>query len=370
MKRTKSRQHIYALVLTKQKTYIIAVVALALIMTIIGSYFMPKNGGKVYNSILKSCIDSFVLADSPHEYKGDFPLSLSAYTVFSQISPVFFKDENTPSLVSDGEIKEIPPAPSTTVAAKAKNKVITKAAVSHSLAVKNETDYLINPQELVSEKRTYSAKSSGAKVLIIHTHGCETYSTKNGAGLGENGSYRTTDTSKNMVKIGEIMTEVFNQNGIGVIHDTTLCDYPNYNSSYVKSLEVIEWHLKNNPDIRFVFDIHRDAIETQDGTPTKLLCKINGNDTAQAMIVCGTDAMGLDNPNWQENLILALKIQKNLEDMYPGFMRPLNLRKERFNMHKTKGSLLFEVGTHANTLEEAKNSARHLAEGIVKTIKD
>ena len=88
------------------------------------------------------------------------------------------------------------------------------------------------------------------------------------------------------------------------------------------------------------------------------------------MIVCGTDAMGLSNPYWKDNLILALKIQKNLEEMYPGFMRPVNLRKERFNMHKTKGSLLFEVGTHGNTFEEANLAAKYLAEGIVKTLKN
>ena len=163
-------------------------------------------------------------------------------------------------------------------------------------------------------------------------------------------------------------SDVFRQKGIGVIHDKTLCDYPKYNSSYVKSLEVIENNLLKYPNIEFVFDIHRDAIASQDGTPTKLVCTVNGKSTAQAMIVCGTDAMGLENPNWQENLILALKIQKNLEAVCPGLMRPINLRKERFNMHKTKGSLLFEVGTHGNTLEEALNGAKLLAEGIAETI--
>ena len=152
------------------------------------------------------------------------------------------------------------------------------------------------------------------------------------------------------------------------MHDKTLCDYPAYNNSYVKSLEVIENYLLKYPSIEFVFDIHRDAIADEEGNPTKLTCKISNEVVAQAMIVCGTDAMGLENPNWQENLILALKIQKNLEQKYPGFMRPINLRKERFNMHKTKGSLLFEVGTHGNTIEEAQKAARYLAEGIAKVI--
>jgi len=89
---------------------------------------------------------------------------------------------------------------------------------------------------------------------------------------------------------------------------------------------------------------------------------------AQAMIVCGTDSMGLYHPSWKDNLTLGLKIQKSLEEKYPGFMRPLNLRKERFNMHMTPGSLIFEIGTHANTLEEAKNAALIVVEGILEVL--
>ncbi len=366
MKMLKQNKYIYTLVLTKQKPYIIGAVISAFFLAFIGSFLMPENNSKIYNSVLKSCIDTFTLSSSFPDKEEKFTISVTAYDILGQVSPIFFDDETAPLFSSKKDDKTA--VPQETVSAEPKSKVITKAVVSGNLDIKNETDYSINPHELANSERNYN--TDGAKVLIIHTHGCETYSDKNGMGIGEKNSYRTTDNSKNMVEIGNVMAEVFTQNGIEVIHDKTLCDYPSYNSSYVKSLEVIEWHLKNDPNIKFVFDIHRDAIETQEGTPTKLSCKINGEDTAQAMIVCGTDAMGLDNPNWRENLILALKIQKNLEDMYPGFMRPLNIRKERFNMHKTQGSLLFEVGTHGNTLREAKNSAKLLAEGIVKTIKE
>ena len=34
-------------------------------------------------------------------------------------------------------------------------------------------------------------------------------------------------------------------------------------------------------------------------------------------------------------------------------MRSINLRKQRFNLHLTSGSMLLEVGTSGNTLEEA-----------------
>ena len=249
-------------------------------------------------------------------------------------------------------------------------KIVSKNIASNNLEIKNETAYPIDAASLEKTQRLYDVSGEKPKILIIHTHASETYSNNKGKGLGENGSYRTTDTSKNMVSIGERMAEIFEENKISVIHDKTLCDYPSYNSSYIKSLGVVEWYLERYPQIEFVFDIHRDAIEDSEGVPSKLTCQISKKDAAQAMIVCGTDAMGLSNPFWKDNLILALKIQKNLEEMYPGFMRPLNLRRERFNMHKTKGSLLFEIGTHGNTQLEALRSVEILTEGIIKTLKN
>ena len=42
-------------------------------------------------------------------------------------------------------------------------------------------------------------------------------------------------------------------------------------------------------------------------------------------------------------------------------MRPLLLRNSRYNQHATTGSLLVEVGTHGNTLQEALAGARLFA---------
>ena len=86
------------------------------------------------------------------------------------------------------------------------------------------------------------------------------------------------------------------------------------------------------------------------------------------MIVCGTDT-NLTNPLWRENLSLAVHIQSYFNSRISDFFRPLNLRKERFNMHLTTGSLLFEVGASGNTLDEALESARILGEGLAKMLK-
>ena len=54
--------------------------------------------------------------------------------------------------------------------------------------------------------------------------------------------------------------------------------------------------------------------------------------------------------------------------MYPNLMRPIDLRRERFNMHLTKGSLLLEVGANGNTIEEAKRGGELSAHAIAAVL--
>lgn len=358
--RYRRKQRIYTVVVGKKRPKIFVFVILFIVIFSFLFRFVPINEGEIYEKFYKICVESALGKNSSATARAYSP-KFEPHIIMQFVSPVFIKTEKKE------ETQEATPKKKAVGKAK---KVNEKSIVSRGLEIKNETDYEIDSQRLVSQARTYSASGDEPKVLIVHTHACETYSNDKGIGLGSAGTYRTTNEEKNMISIGEKVNDILKENGINVIHDKTLCDYPSYNSSYVKSLGVIEWYLEKYPSIEFVFDLHRDAIASDDGTPTKLNCKINGENAAQAMIVCGTDAMGLSNPYWKDNLIFALKIQKNLEEMYPGFMRPLNLRKERFNMHKTKGSLLFEIGTHGNTHSEAMLAARYLAEGIAETLKN
>jgi hypothetical protein len=49
-------------------------------------------------------------------------------------------------------------------------------------------------------------------------------------------------------------------------------------------------------------------------------------------------------------------------------MRSIDLRSASFNEQYTKGSLLLEVGSCANTLEEAKISADIFADALIREI--
>lgn len=73
---------------------------------------------------------------------------------------------------------------------------------------------------------------------------------------------------------------------------------------------------------------------------------------SQIMLLSGTDESGLENPNWRSNLALALYLQEAVSRRHGTLMRPVNLVPQRYNLHLTRGSLIMEVGSSGNTLQE------------------
>lgn len=199
-------------------------------------------------------------------------------------------------------------------------------------------------EELRKQPDIKIQKNAEPQVLIYHTHTTEAF----------DGVTRTTDKSLNVCAVGEAIAKQLQEAGIGVIHDTTYHDYPAYNGSYGRSLDTITKDLKKYPSIQVTLDIHRDAMTRSDGTRLKPTAVVNGKKAAQVMIISGCDDTGdLGFPDWEYNMRLAVRLQKAMADMYPDLARPLSFCPRRYNEHLTHGSLLVEIGTHANTLDEA-----------------
>ncbi len=232
-----------------------------------------------------------------------------------------------------------------------------KAIGNDKILIKNETNYSVSPNELLSEELGMDMSKTGPKILIVHTHGSESYTEEGREFYIEGTGDRNTDTSFNVVQVGDKVAEVFEKAGLEVIHDRTMHDQPSYNGSYGSSLKAIEKYTEEYPSIQIVLDIHRDAIVYQDGTKAKTVTKIDGENAAQLMFVVGTNQGGLTHDNWRENLKFAVKLQSAINKKYPSLMRGINLRRERFNGHTSKGSIIIEVGTSGNTLSEAVRGA-------------
>lgn len=225
----------------------------------------------------------------------------------------------------------------------------------------NATTYPLNLEELKNKALEFSSPT----VLIVHTHTSEGYSDSPDA--------RSTDDTKNVVAIGEIIKERLTAFGIKVIHDTTQNDYPAYNGSYNKALGVIKRNIYENPDIQVVLDVHRDyTARNENGVETQLVpvAEVVGRKTSQVMLVVGTDNSGLTHPYWKHNLAFAVKINEELDKVSESIMRPINVRKERFNQHLTRGSLIIEVGAASNSLDESKSAAKYIGDAVAAVLKN
>lgn len=201
------------------------------------------------------------------------------------------------------------------------------------------------------------------QVLIMHTHTTECYEPEARDRFDADFGSRTTDLDKSVVAVGDEITAALEAAGIGVIHDTTVHDYPRYTGAYDRSSVTVERILQENPTIKIVLDIHRDAIES-DGERYAPICTVDGETAAQIMIICGCTNV----PQYRYNLRFAAKLQSKLESDYPSFTRPLLVAERNYNQELTKGSLLIEMGSSSNSLDEAKYSGRLLGMSLAEML--
>ncbi|MCL2827935.1 MAG: stage II sporulation protein P [Oscillospiraceae bacterium] len=234
--------------------------------------------------------------------------------------------------------------------------------------LRNHTAYSIDIEGLLTEPLSFDPGAGGPTVLILHTHGTEAFTPDGGDWYDNVDNYRTSDKSLNVIRVGEEIAAVFESRGIAVLHDRQLHDYPSFRGSYGRSLTTAEWYLARYPEIQIIIDVHRDAIPDGNGGFVRTMADIEGYNSAQVMLVVGTDHAGLYHPDWRENLKFALRLHAAMAEQHPSLVRPLRLREERFNAHLAPGAILVEIGTCANTLQEALVAARFFAASAADVI--
>lgn len=256
-----------------------------------------------------------------------------------------------------------PAEPTVPAPTQPKGLVFTAADLDY-VSVDYDCSYRPDLQKLLLSPLDWDLTGDEPSVLIIHSHATECYTMMPGESFFLSGDYRTLDENYNMLCIGDAVTRLLEEGGVRVIHDRTLHDSPSYNNAYSSARAAIKEYLSQNPSIRMVLDLHRDA----SGSSQQLVTvgTVDGQRSAQLMLVVGTDENGNHHPNWQENLALALKLTSVLEQENPGLCRDINLRAQRFNQDATAGSLIVEVGAAGNTRSEALLAAKALAQGILK----
>jgi stage II sporulation protein P len=233
--------------------------------------------------------------------------------------------------------------------------------------VRNVTD--VSNALLIEEARklpefTIEFNSSEPQVLIMHTHTTESFEPFEREFYSTNFNYRTTDPTKNIVAVGDAITRELEKGGIKTYHDKTIHDYPSYNGSYERSAETVNAILAEYPSIKVVLDIHRDAIT--DGTKlTQPIADINGKNAAQVMIISCCDNGKGNIPNYMKNFRFASLLQQQMESDWAGLTRPVLFDRRFYNQDITTGSLLIEVGSHGNTIDQVIYSGELIGKSLL-----
>lgn len=208
--------------------------------------------------------------------------------------------------------------------------------------------------------------SDEPQILIYHTHATESFEPYARDYYDSSFSCKTTERNKNIISVGDKICEQLDNAGIAYVHDTLVHDYPSYDGSYQSSRAAVEEILKKYPSIKICLDIHRDGIEREDGTRIAPVTEIDGREAAQIMIIsCCDDGSG-SIPNFLDNFQFASQLQSSLESDWQGLTRPILFDCRFYNQDLTTGSLLIEVGSHGNSLDQAQYSGELIGKTLVK----
>lgn len=194
-------------------------------------------------------------------------------------------------------------------------------------------------------------------IIIYHTHTTESFKPTSGQDF-------TSNLNLSVAAVGEELAAALTAMNIRVVHDKTIHDLPGRIGAYQRAENTIAALVKRYPSAEIVIDLHRDALPKETVTAT-----LNGQTYARVSLQVGTDKI-YKHPNWRENYELALQVGDEMERLYPGLLRGVTLREDRFNQHYHRHALLLEVGSNENSQAEAERTARLLAVVLAKFIKD
>jgi len=277
--------------------------------------------------------------------------SSSAPVVLPQMKAVM--SDNTETDVPRGELVPMQEA-------RLRDELIRETTIQGGLSIKNLTGYQVDLGKLLMTTPNIKLPANDMQILVIHTHSSEAYTPAGLDTYEASDESRTEDTRYNIVRVGDELCAVLESAGLKVVHDRNIYDYPSYTGSYTRSGDALQSWLAEYPGIKVVIDVHRDALG-ENGVVYKTMAEEQGVVASQLMLLVGTDESGLEHPGWQQNLNLALYLQRIVSAAHPTLMRPVELVPQRYNQHLSPGSLILEVGSSGNTLQEALAAVRLFA---------
>lgn len=260
-------------------------------------------------------------------------------------------------------------------AGKITEKFYTDYQATHSFGnvfVRNTTatQQSLDIEKKLAEKAELKIENiADPTVLIFHSHTSEGYQMTENESFFKGYKDRTNDENRNVVRVGTEIVRVLKEHGIGVIHDKVIHD-DSYSGAYGHSRNTVSQYLKKYPSIKVVIDVHRDAIHPSDKEKIAPTAVINGKKSAQVMIITGVEEGKVEDfPDWEKNLRFALALQQQAQNQYEGLMRPVLFSPRKYNMDMSYCGLLLEMGSDANTLQEAVYAGAMVADSLANLLK-
>ena len=304
-----------------------------------------------------------------------------------EINKETIRAENTESVITSANINSVIPNDIQKLVEEAEKKYANSSndgkIISADYSKQNATSeyngiYLrnttlnheINIEEYLNKQVQAFITENKPAVLIYHTHTTETYELLDRDFYTNERDIRSNNAKENVVRVGEEICKVLEENGYKTIHDKTVYD-ESLNGAYDRSRENISKILKDNPSIQIVLDVHRDSIYQKDNSKIKTVTKIDGRKAAQIMLITGCEDGNVTGfPNWQKNLTFAVNLQEKITSDNKTLTRPLMFCSRKYNMDLVPCALSVEIGTDANTLSEAVYSAGLFANSLADFLEE
>lgn len=242
-----------------------------------------------------------------------------------------------------------------------KSEDIVNESISKRLNNVFKLDSLLG-MKLVNKGKDESVVKISNKplVYIYNTHQTEEYSKTTLAEYSVN---------PNVSIVDYIMEDVFRKNGIiSLVEERSITEVRklnnwNYAGCYKASRVLMEDAKKNNDSLKYFIDIHRDSLSHDKTTVT-----IGENSYAKIIFL-----IGLENPNYEENLKFSEYINSKINDKYPGLSKGIYKKggpgvNGVYNQDFSKYTILIEVGGEENTTTEVMNTTVAISEILKEVI--
>ena len=219
----------------------------------------------------------------------------------------------------------------------------------------NQTDEVINMQEVMAAACRIPAPRGKISVLIIHTHTGEGYNREDALYLdAEDEEFaRSADGSDGVVAVGARLAQKLNEAGIGTIHCKTVFDGESNRESYTRAADAIQAFRLAYPTLVCVIDVHRAATTDESGNIVRTLAVKDGQEIAQTQVMCGMNARETS----KTNLALAMLLHERMNAAFSGSCASVSCKSQTLNQHLTPFSMTLEIGSCGNTPEEALAAA-------------